>query len=47
MLAPLQDVMNKKAREVWLLQCVPAVANGSMTPEECWERVMALRPFEE
>lgn len=47
MLAPLQDAMNKKAREVWLLQCVPAVANGSMTPEECWERVMALRPFEE
>ncbi len=47
MLAPLQDAMNKKAREVWLLQCVPAVANGSMSPEECWERVMALRPFEE
>ena len=47
MLSPLQDAMNKKAREVWLLQCVPAVANGSMTPEECWERVMALRPFEE
>ena len=47
MLSPLQDAMNKKAREVWLLQCVPAVADGSMTPEECWERVMALRPFEE
>lgn len=47
MAAPLQDAMNKKAREVWLLQCVPAVANGSMSPGECWERVMALRPFEE
>ena len=47
MLSPLQDAMNKKAREVWLLQCVPAVADGSMTPEECWERVMALRPIEE
>lgn len=47
MLSPLQDAMNKKAREVWLLECVPAVANGSMSPEDCWERVMALHPFEE
>ena len=47
MLSPLQDAMNKKAREVWLLSCIPAVAEGSMTPEECWRQVMALQPFGE
>ena len=47
MLSPLQDAMSKKAREVWLLECIPAVAEGSMTPEECWRRVMALQPFGE
>ena len=47
MLSPLQDAMSNKAREVWLLECIPAVATGAMTPEECWERVMALRPFGE
>ena len=39
--------MNKDAREVWLLECVPAVAEGRVTPEECWRRVMALNPFGE
>ena len=38
--------MNKNARERWLLECVPAVAAGDMTPEECWAQVMALNPFE-
>lgn len=47
MLSPLQDAMNKKAREVWLLECIPAVAEGTMSPEECWQRVMALKPFGE
>ena len=47
MISPLQDAMNNKAREVWLLECIPAVAAGAMTPEECWKRVMALRPFSE
>ncbi len=47
MLSPLQDAMNQKARETWLLECIPAVAAGSMTPEECWQRVMALQPFGE
>ena len=47
MLSPLQDAMNKRAREVWLLECIPAVAVGAMTPEECWQRVMALQPFGE
>ncbi len=47
MLSPLQDAMSKKAREVWLLSCIPAVAEGSMTPEECWRQVMALQPFGE
>ena len=47
MVSPLQDAMNKNAREVWLLECVPAVAAGRMTAEECWEKVMALRPFSE
>ena len=47
MLSPLQDAMNKDAREAWLLDCVPAVAAGRMTPEECWKRVLALKPFGE
>ena len=46
LLGPMQDDMNKDAREAWLLECVPAVAEGRMTPEECWQRVMALEPFE-
>ena len=47
MLSPLQDAMNKEAREKWLLGCIAPIAEGSMTAEECWERVMALSPFEE
>ena len=47
MVSPLQDAMNKSAREVWLLECIPAVADGSMTAEQCWEKVMALSPFGE
>jgi len=46
-LGPLQDDMNKDAREVWLLDCLPAVAEGRVTPEECWRRVMDMHPFEE
>ena len=45
MVTPLQDAMHREAREVWLLTCIPAVAEGSMTAEECWARVMALSPF--
>lgn len=44
---PLQDAMNQRARETWLLECVPAVAEGSMTAEECWRKVMELNPFGE
>ena len=47
MTAPLQDSMNQRAREVWLLQCIPALATGKMTAEECWKTVMALQPFGE
>ena len=47
MVSPLQDAMNSKAREVWLLECIPAVAEGTMTPEECWRQVMSLAPFGE
>ncbi len=47
MVSPLQDAMNNQAREVWLLECIPAVAEGRMTPEECWRRVMTLNPFGE
>ncbi len=46
MLRPIQDDMNAAARERWLLDCVPAVAAGDMTAEACWEKVMALEPFE-
>ena len=44
---PLQDAMNQRVRETWLLECVPAVAEGSMTAEECWQKVMELNPFGE
>ena len=44
---PLQDAMNQQARETWLLECVPAVAEGSMTAEECWRKVMELNPFDQ
>ena len=47
MLSPLQDAMNNRAREVWLLECIPAVAEGKMTAEECWRRVLSLNPFGE
>lgn len=47
MVAPLQDAMNREAREAWLLELVPAVAEGTMSAEECWARVMALSPFEQ
>ena len=47
MLSPLQDAMSKNARETWLLECVPAVADGSMSAEECWRTVMDMNPFGE
>lgn len=47
MYRPLQDDMNRDARETWLLNCVPSVAEGSMTAEECWQTVMALHAFEQ
>ena len=46
LLGPMQDDMNKDARAAWLLECVPAVAEGRMTGEECWRTVMGLEPFE-
>ena len=45
MVSPLQDSMNNIAREEWLLKCIPAIAEGTMTPEECWRRVISLAPF--
>ncbi len=47
MVSPLQDAMKNTAREEWLLKCIPAIAEGTMTPEECWRRVLALDPFGE
>ena len=47
MVSPLQDAMNRNAREAWLLECIPAVAEGNMTAEQCWEKVIALSPFGE
>ena len=44
--SPIQDAMSMAARETWLLDCIVPVAMGAMTPEECWERVMALGPFQ-
>lgn len=45
MLSPFQDAMTKEAREAWLLGCISSVADGTMSPEECWEKVMELKPF--
>jgi len=47
MLSPFQDAMTKEAREAWLLGCISSVADGSMTAAQCWEKVMALKPFGE
>lgn len=47
MLLPFQDSMTQDAREMWLLECISCVADGSMTAEACWEKVMALDPFGE
>ena len=47
MIQPLQDAMNQQAREAWLLEYVPAVADGSMSAEECWQKLMQLNPFGE
>ena len=47
MTQPLQDAMNQQARETWLLECVPAVADGSMSADDCWQKVMKLKPFGE
>lgn len=46
MLRPFQDDMDQEAREIWLLDCVAAVAEGKMTAEECWQKVMQQHPFE-
>ena len=45
MVSPLQDSMNNVAREEWLLKCIPAIVEGTITPEECWRRVISLAPF--
>ena len=47
LLSPLQDAMNQDARECWLLECIPAVAEGTLSPEECWRKVMEHKPFGE
>ena len=47
MLSPFQDSMTKEAREAWLLGCISSIADGSMTAKECWEKVIALKPFGE
>jgi len=39
--------MTKEAREAWLLGCISSIADGSMTAKECWEKVIALKPFGE
>lgn len=45
MVSPIQDAMTKESREAWLLGCISAVAEGSMSARECWEKVFALQPF--
>ncbi|MDO5299303.1 MAG: ABC transporter substrate-binding protein [Clostridia bacterium] len=44
MLSPFQDAMSKEARETWLLGCIASVADGSMSAQECWEKVMTISP---
>lgn len=41
---PFQDDMNQAARSLWF-SCIPAIAQGRMTPERMWRDVMALEPF--
>lgn len=41
---PIQDQMSQEARNEWF-RLIPAVATGTVTPEEVWTRVMALDPF--
>lgn len=42
--APVQDQMSQEARNEWF-RLVPAVATGTLAPEELWARVMELDPF--
>jgi len=41
---PIQDQMSQEARNEWF-RLIPAVATGTVTPEEVWTQVMALDPF--
>lgn len=41
---PFQDDMAQDARSLWF-SCIPAIAQGRMTPESMWRDVMALEPF--
>lgn len=44
LLSPIQDSMSPAARSEWF-SLVPSLVTGMVTPEEMWERVMALDPF--
>lgn len=46
MCGPIQDKMNIDARSLWFSE-IPSVADGSVSPEEMWARVMAMDPFGE
>ncbi len=46
LLDPIQDDMNKDAREAWLLNGVSDVAEGLLSPEDCWREVFVLSPFD-
>ena len=41
---PLQDQMSQEARNEWF-RLIPAVAAGTVTPQELWALVMAQKPF--
>jgi len=41
---PIQDQMSQEARNEWF-RLIPAVATGTVSPEELWQLVMAQKPF--
>lgn len=42
--SPVQDDMNQRARGQWFAM-IPSIADGTITPEAAWARVMAMEPF--
>jgi len=44
MFSPIQDQMSQEARNEWF-RLIPAVAMGSIAPQDVWASVLAMNPF--